>query len=89
LVIALAVVPAFSPFLGIAARLATAEPWMIAAVGAGLWCVNCAVIWYFHSLPEIKGQRSFGVSMLVWTLVFIPTFFITAALTGLVVQRLR
>jgi len=76
-----------SPWLGVGARLLTRNPWTIAFMGSILWLANCASLWYLHRLPAVKGKRSLGVSILVWTFVFIPLFSATAAATGLVTHR--
>jgi hypothetical protein len=86
-VIPIAGVPALSPWLGFGARLLTANKSSIAVMGAILWLASCVAIWFFHRLPDIKGKRSFGVSILVWTLVFIPVFVCTAAATDLIIRR--
>jgi hypothetical protein len=86
-VIAIAVLPALSPWLGFGARLLTANKWSIAVIGAILWLASCAAIWFLHRLPDIKGTRNLGVSILVWTLVFVPLFICTAAATDLILRR--
>jgi hypothetical protein len=83
----IAIVCAVSPWLGIAARLLAARTWTIACVGAVLWSTNCAGLWHLHRLPEIGGKRSLGVSVLVWTLTFVPLFTATAAATNWVLSR--
>jgi hypothetical protein len=86
-VVAIAAVPTVSPWLGFGARLLTEKPWYIAGVGAILWLASCTAIWYLHRLPEMKGKRSLNVSILVWTLTFIPLFVCTAAVTNLILRR--
>jgi len=85
--IAIAIAGAVSPWLGIAARLLTPRIWTMAYIGAVLWSANCAGLWYLHHLPETRGKRSLGVSLLVWTLTFVPLFTATAAATNLVLTR--
>lgn len=86
IVIVIATIGAVSPWLGIAARLLAARAWTIACIGAVLWSANCAGLWYLHHLPEIKGKRSLGISLLVWTLTFVPLFAATAAATSLLLN---
>jgi len=87
IVIVIAIIGAVSPWLGIAARLLGTRTWTIASIGAVLWSANCAGLWYLHRLPEIRGKRSLGISLLVWTLTFVPLFAATAAATNLVLNR--
>jgi hypothetical protein len=52
---------------------------------------SCAAIWFLHwflrRLPDIEGTRNLGVSILVWTLVFVPLFVCTAAATDFILRR--
>jgi hypothetical protein len=61
----IAVVTGLLPWLGIVARLLTANPLRISFVGIFLWSASLD---YLHLPPEVAGKRSFGVSLLVWTL---------------------
>lgn len=87
IVIVIAIIGAVSPWLGIAARLLTTRTWTIAYIGAVLWSANCAGRWYLHRLLEIRRKGSLGVSLLVWTLTFVPLFAATAAATNLLLNR--
>ena len=83
--IAIAFVPALSPWLGIVARVLTANPWRIGLVGMVLWFAGGASLWYLHFCPEVARKRSLGASILVWTLTFVPVFASTALATGMVI----
>jgi hypothetical protein len=83
--IAIAFVPVLSPWLGIVARLLTADPWRIGLVGIVLWFAGSASFWYLHLSPEVAEKRSLGISILVWTLTFVPVFGGTAFATGMVI----
>lgn len=85
--IAIAIVPALAPWLGIVARLLTANQWHIALVGVVLYVAGGASIWFLHRSPEIVQKRSLGTSIFVWTVTFVPLFAGTAAATGTVVSH--
>ena len=87
MIIAIALVPTLSPWLGFGARLMRENKWNIACIGAVLWVASCAAIWFLHRLPDIKGKRNLGVSILVWTLVFVPLFISTAVATDFIIRR--
>jgi hypothetical protein len=78
-----------SPWLGIVARLLTANPWRIGFFGLGLWLASIAALWYLHRDPEVPRKRSLGVSILVWTLTFVPIFVSTDLVTGAIIGRLQ
>jgi uncharacterized membrane protein YecN with MAPEG domain len=77
-----------APWLGIVARLLTANPWRIGLFGMILWFGGGASAWYLHRSPEIARKGSLGVSVLVWILTFVPLFTSTAFATGMVIGRL-
>jgi hypothetical protein len=83
--IAIAFVPVLSPWLGIVARLLTANRWRIGLFGMVLWFASSASLWYLHRSPEVERKRSLDVSILVWTLTFVPIFGSTALVTGMVI----
>jgi hypothetical protein len=85
--IAVAVVATLLPWLGIVARLLTADLLRITFIGLILWFAGCASVWYLHLPPEVARKRSFGVSLLIWTLVFVPVFASTALATAMIVRR--
>jgi hypothetical protein len=87
LVIVIVIIGAVSPWLGIAASVLAARTWMIAYIGVVLWSANCAGLWYLHRMPDMKGKKSLGISLLVWTLTFVPLFAATAAATSLILSR--
>jgi hypothetical protein len=84
---AIAFAPMVSPWLGSVARLLTARPWNIALIGVGLWLASCAAMSYLQRFPEVAKGRNLGVSILVWTLTFVPLFTVTALATGLLVRH--
>jgi len=86
-VVAVALLPALFPWLGIVARLITQNPYSICLIGAFLYCTALASFVYLFRFPEVAKKRSLGVSILVWTLTFIPIFAVTALLTGIVLNR--
>ena len=75
------------PWLGIVARLLTANPLRIIFIGLILWFAGCASLWYMHLPPEVARERSFGVSLLIWTLTFVPVFACTAMGTGMIISH--
>ena len=87
IVIVIAIVGSVSPWLGIAVRLLTPRTWIVALVGAVLWSANCGGLWYLHRSPGIKGKRSLGVSILVWTIAFAPLFVASTAATAWVIRH--
>jgi hypothetical protein len=85
--IVVAVLPMIFPWLGIAARLITPNPYRICEIGAFLWCVAILSFSYLHRFPAFAKKRNLTTSVVVWTLTFVPTFAVTALLTGIVVNR--
>jgi hypothetical protein len=73
------------PWLGIVARLLTANPSALLGYFSGL--KGSASLYYLHLPLEVAGKRSFGVSFLVWTFVFVPVFASTALATGMIIGR--
>jgi hypothetical protein len=84
---AVAVVAGLLPWLGIVARLLTANPLRITFIGIILWVAGCASVWYLHLPPKVARKRSFGVSLLIWTLTFVPVFVCTALGTGMIISH--
>lgn len=85
--IAIAIVPVLAPWLGIVARILTANQLHIGIVGIVLYVAGGASIWYLHLSPEIAPRRSLGVSIFIWTVTFVPLFVGTAAATGIVISH--
>lgn len=85
--IAVALVPALSPWLGVAARVASADPWHITFIGITLWILSLGAIWHLYQSPEIAGKRSLVDSVVLSTLTFVPTFTGTALATGVIIRR--
>lgn len=85
--IAVAVLPMIFPWLGIAARLITPNPYRICEIAAFLWCVAILSFSYLHRFPEFGKKRSLAISIIVWTLTFLPTFAATALITGIMMNR--
>jgi hypothetical protein len=81
----IAVVTGLLPWLGVVARLLTANPSALLGYFSGLQ--GSASLYYLHLPPEVAGKRSFGVSLLVWTFVFVPVFASTAWATGMIIRR--
>jgi hypothetical protein len=82
-----AIVAGLLPWLGIVARLLTANPIRIAVIGLMLWFAGCAAAWYLHLPPEVARKRSLGVSLLIWTLTFVLVFACTALATGVIISH--
>ena len=85
--IAIATVPEVAPWLGIVARLLTANQWQIVLIAIILWLVGGACIWYLRLSPEVAQKASFGTSIFVWTATFAPLFGVTAAVTGIAISH--
>jgi hypothetical protein len=84
---AVAVAAGLLPWLGIVARLLTANLLRITFIGIILWVAGCASLWYMHLPPEVARERRFGVSLLIWTLTFVPVFACTAMGTGMIISH--
>jgi hypothetical protein len=85
--IGVSIVPALSPWLGIGARLLTANPVIIALIGVFLWTFGCAWFWYLYRSARVNPRGGFGVSILVWSFMFAPLFAVTALATNSLINR--
>jgi hypothetical protein len=79
--------PALFPYLGIAVRLLTADPWKIALVGVLLWIIGISVFWYFYRTHEVAKEQSLSTTGLVWTLQFVGFYAVTVLATNAFLHR--
>jgi hypothetical protein len=79
--------PALFPYLGIAVRLLTSDPWKIALVGVLLWIVGISVFCYFYRTHEVAKEQSLSTTGLVWTLQFVGFYAVTVLATSAFLHR--
>jgi len=83
----LAIGLAVFPWLGIASRFATSDPWKIVAVGMLLWIRGISIFWYFSRAQQGTHYENLNTSILVWTLQFVAVYAATSLAANAFLHR--
>lgn len=82
-----ALIPGLSPWLGVAVGFLTSDLRKIALVGASLWVCGGALLWAYSRISSVESGRKTVITLLVWTLQFIPLYLATALATSAIKNR--
>jgi hypothetical protein len=78
---------ALSPWLGVGARLLTADPSKLALIGVSIWIGAGAWIWYWFHSRGGKSSQDLAVAILLFTLQFGTFYMLAVLVTGAVLHH--
>jgi hypothetical protein len=79
--------PVIAPWLGIGARLLTADPTKLALAGMLLWFSAGTYAWYWVGTKKITRPPDLTSRMLVFTLQFATFYTFAVLMTGAVLKH--
>jgi hypothetical protein len=86
----LALVPSLTPFLGIPVRLFTGDTKIIALMGFVLWFLGVVAYWLVFRInrtSSISKDQSLPLTLLVWTMTYIPFYLIAVVGTRALILK--
>ena len=82
-----ALIPGLSPWLGIAVGLLTSDLRKIAGIGVILWMCGGTLLWLYSRIAAVRPEPKPAITLLVWTLQFIPLYIAAALASGFIRSR--
>lgn len=79
--------PALAPWVGVAARVLTADPFMLVGVGVLLWIGTAGWIWYWIRPPRGKPSQDAAARILTVSLQFATFYTFAVLVTGAVLHH--
>jgi hypothetical protein len=79
-----ALLPGLSPWLGIPVGLLTSDLRKIVVIGLILWMCGGTLLWLYSRIAAVRPEPMPAITLLVWTLQFIPLYIAAALATGFI-----